>query len=152
MPNAVVVHTDDTGQYIEPYGHDVSTPNLQEMAEEGVLFRNAFCAAPTCSPSPGAMFSGQAPHSNGLTGLAHRGFAMGDYSQHLVRHRSSVGLLGPSGSVSVDTRRESRPPRIACRTARRGRAVQSWSARHFRITTPVPTSDAVSMTMVMALT
>lgn len=92
MPNVVIVHTDDTGQYIEPYGHDVPTPNLQEMAEEGVCFRNAFCAAPTCSPSRGAMLSGQAPHSNGLIGLTHRGFAMDNYGQHLVRHLSRNGF------------------------------------------------------------
>jgi len=52
-PNIVYLHSRDTGRYIQPYGYAVETPNMQRFAEEGVLFRNAFCAAPTCSPRPG---------------------------------------------------------------------------------------------------
>jgi arylsulfatase A-like enzyme len=52
-PNIVYLHSHDTGRYIQPYGYAVETPNMQRFAEEGVLFRNAFCAAPTCAPRPG---------------------------------------------------------------------------------------------------
>lgn len=85
MTNIVLVHTDDTGRYIEPYGYDVPTPALQSIAEDGVVFRQATSAAPTCSPSRGALMTGQVPHSNGLVGLTHRGFALDDYGRHLVR-------------------------------------------------------------------
>ena len=50
-PNIVYIHSHDTGRYIQPYGHGVDTPRLQRLAEEGVLFRKAFTAAPTCSLS-----------------------------------------------------------------------------------------------------
>ena len=33
----------------QPYGHPVPTPNIQHLADQGVLFRHAFCATPTCS-------------------------------------------------------------------------------------------------------
>jgi N-sulfoglucosamine sulfohydrolase len=92
MPNIVVVHTDDTGRYIGPYGHDVDTPNLAALADEGVLFRNAYCAGPTCSPSRAAVMSGQCPHSNGMLGLAHRGFDMADYDRHLATYLSERGV------------------------------------------------------------
>lgn len=110
MPNVVLVHTDDTGQYIGPYGYGVPTPNLQSLAEDGVLFRNAFCASPTCSPSRGALMSGQAPHSNGLIGLTHRGFSMDDYSQHLAGHLSRNGfetaLCGQQHEAEGETREQ----------------------------------------------
>jgi N-sulfoglucosamine sulfohydrolase len=85
MTNVVYVHTDNSGRYVEPYGYDVPTPAIQSIAEDGLLFRQAISPAPTCSPSRGAMMSGCSPHSNGLNGLAHLGFSMDDYSQHLVR-------------------------------------------------------------------
>ena len=51
-PNILYIHSHDTGRYLQPYGHDVPTPSrVQSMAEQGVLFRRAFSAAPTCSPS-----------------------------------------------------------------------------------------------------
>lgn len=59
------------------------TPNLQKLAEEGVLFRQVFCAAPTCSPSRAAMLTGQSAHNSGMLGLAHRGFSLNDVTQHL---------------------------------------------------------------------
>ena len=46
-PNIVYIHSHDTGRYIEPYGYDVSTPNLQRFADEGMVFRQAFSASPT---------------------------------------------------------------------------------------------------------
>jgi arylsulfatase A-like enzyme len=62
----------------------VPTPNLQKLASEGVLFRRAFSAAPTCSPSRAALLTGQCPHRNGMLGLAHRGFSMADYRHHIL--------------------------------------------------------------------
>jgi N-sulfoglucosamine sulfohydrolase len=83
-PNILYIHSHDTGRYVQPYGHAVPTPHIQRLAQEGVLFRKAFSAAPTCSPSRASLLTGQHPHSNGMLGLAHRGFALNDYSQHLV--------------------------------------------------------------------
>jgi N-sulfoglucosamine sulfohydrolase len=56
-----------------------------KLAKSGLLFRNAFCAAPTCSPSRSALLTGMVPHLNGMLGLAHRGFQLKNYNQHLVR-------------------------------------------------------------------
>jgi N-sulfoglucosamine sulfohydrolase len=83
-PNIVYLHSHDTGRFIQPYGHQVPTPNIQRIADQGLLFRNAFCAAPTCSGSRSALLTGRFPHSNGMIGLAHRGFDLDDPGQHLV--------------------------------------------------------------------
>jgi N-sulfoglucosamine sulfohydrolase len=90
-PNILYLHSHDTGCYIQPYGHAVSTPNLQRLAEEGALFRQTFCAAPTCSPSRASLLTGQSAHSSGMLGLAHRGFRLNDYGQHLVHTLRQAG-------------------------------------------------------------
>ena len=77
-PNIVYIHSHDTGRYVQPYGYAVPTPNIQKLAEQGVTFRQAFCAGPTCSASRAALTTGQCPHSAGMLGLAHRGFFFND--------------------------------------------------------------------------
>lgn len=83
-PNIIYLHSHDTGRMIEPYGYPVHTPNLAAFAAEAVVFRNAFSAAPTCSPSRAALVTGLSPHVCGMTGPAHRGFRLTDYRQHIV--------------------------------------------------------------------
>jgi arylsulfatase A-like enzyme len=83
-PNILYIHSHDTGRYIQPYGFDVPTPNLQKLAGEGILFRQAFDAAPTCSTNRASLLTGQCPHNSGMLGLAHRGFSLNDYNQHII--------------------------------------------------------------------
>ena len=90
-PNILYIHSHDTGRYLQPYGHPVPAPNLQRLAEGGVLFRQAFSAAPTCSPSRASLLTGQCPHSNGMFGLAHRGFVMNDYRRHIAHTLRAAG-------------------------------------------------------------
>lgn len=85
MPlNIVYIHSHDTGRYIAPYGFDVPTPRLQAFAEEGTLFRHAFCAAPTCSPSRAALLTGRWAHECGMLGLAHLGHSLTEPRHHLA--------------------------------------------------------------------
>lgn len=90
-PNIIYLHSHDTGRYLQPYGHAVPTPNLQRLADEGILFRRNFSAAPTCSPSRAALLTGQCAHSSGMLGLAHRGFSLRDYRQHIVHTLRGAG-------------------------------------------------------------
>jgi N-sulfoglucosamine sulfohydrolase len=90
-PNILYLHSHDTGRYVQPYGHPVPTPNIQRLADQGVLFRKAFCAAPTCSASRACLLTGQYGHSNGMLGLAHRGWSLNDYRQHLVHPLHEAG-------------------------------------------------------------
>jgi N-sulfoglucosamine sulfohydrolase len=90
--NVVHLHTHDTGRLIQPYGHAIPTPNLMALARGGALFRNCFDAAPTCSPSRAAMFTGMNAHASGMIGLAHRGFSLKDPTQHLAHHLRSHGF------------------------------------------------------------
>jgi N-sulfoglucosamine sulfohydrolase len=76
---------------VQPYGYQVPTPNIQMLADQGVLFREAFCAAPTCSGSRASLLTGQYCHNNGMMGLAHRGWALNDYSKHWVHTLREAG-------------------------------------------------------------
>jgi N-sulfoglucosamine sulfohydrolase len=91
LPNIVLVHSHDTGRFVQPYGHPVPTPNIQRLADQGLLFRQAYAAAPTCSPSRAALMTGRWPHCNGMLGLAHRGFALDNPGQHWLHTLRAAG-------------------------------------------------------------
>ncbi len=91
--NILYLHSHDTGRYIQPYGHAIPTPRLQRLAEEGVLFPQAFSGAPTCSPSRAALLTGQWAHCCGMVGLASPwyGCELNDYSRHLIHTLKPLG-------------------------------------------------------------
>ena len=76
---------------MQPYGYQVPTPNIQLLADQGVLFREAFCAAPDLLGQPRLLLTGQYCHNNGMLGLAHRGWSLNDYGEHLIHPLHSAG-------------------------------------------------------------
>jgi len=51
LPNILLIVADDLGfSDSSPFGGEISTPSLQSLADDGILFSN-FYTAPTCSPS-----------------------------------------------------------------------------------------------------
>jgi arylsulfatase A-like enzyme len=109
--NIIYIHSHDTGRYIQPYGYAVDTPNLQRLAEEGVLFRQAFNAAPTCSPSRACLLTGMAAHSNGMFGLAHLGWKLNDYSQHIIHTLHKDGYTSALSGIQHIACRPSAVPK-----------------------------------------
>ncbi len=90
-PNILYLHSHDTGRYVQPYGEPVPMPNVQALADQGVLFRQAYGAAPTCSASRACLLTGQYGQTNGMLGLAHRGWSLRDYHHHIVHTLRGVG-------------------------------------------------------------
>lgn len=68
LPNILHVMFDQMGALSLPfYGHPlVKAPNLRALAESGVVFDQAYCNAPLCSPSRHAMMTGQLPSRIGV--------------------------------------------------------------------------------------
>lgn len=67
-PNILFCFADDWGRYAGAYAkvdgvpspNDIiKTPNIDRIAREGVLFRNAFVPAPSCTPCRSALLSGR---------------------------------------------------------------------------------------------
>ncbi len=63
QPNVIVILIDDMGWAdSSTYGSKYyQTPNLTRMAEEGMLFTDAYAASPLCSPTRASIMSGQYP-------------------------------------------------------------------------------------------
>ncbi len=108
LPNILYLHSHDTGRYVQPYGHPVPTPHLQKFAEQGVLFRQAFCVSPTCSPSRAGLLTGQFPHRCGVSGLvgAPWHYQLND-PRHLLMHTLvEAGYVTALAGLQHVTRRE----------------------------------------------
>ncbi|MHC4260720.1 MAG: twin-arginine translocation signal domain-containing protein, partial [Planctomycetota bacterium] len=60
-PNILFCISDDQSWlHAGAYGDKVvKTPNFDRVAREGVLFTHSFCAASSCTPSRGAILTGQ---------------------------------------------------------------------------------------------
>ena len=93
-PNIVLAIADDLGLTTGAYGDNVArTPNLDQLAREGVRFTHAFCTTASCSASRSVMLTGLHNHANGQFGHAH------DY-HHFSLHaniRTLPSLLKPAG-------------------------------------------------------
>ncbi len=58
-PNILWIVAEDMSPHWSCYGErTIQTPNIDGLAAEGVLFRNAFVTGPVCSPSRSAMITG----------------------------------------------------------------------------------------------
>ena len=60
-PNVLLIVTDDESWFEHDiYGlSNLKTPHFSRLAEEGVLFNNAFVSAPSCGPSRAAILTGR---------------------------------------------------------------------------------------------
>jgi arylsulfatase A-like enzyme len=67
-PNILFIMSDDHAeQAISAYGSElIRTPNIDRIAREGVLFRNAFVTNSICAPSRAVLLTGKYSHLNGL--------------------------------------------------------------------------------------
>ena len=68
-PNFVFILVDDLRwDELSSSGHPfIRTPNIDRIAKEGALFRNAFMTTPLCSPSRASFLTGQYAHTHGIT-------------------------------------------------------------------------------------
>jgi arylsulfatase A-like enzyme len=66
-PNIVFIMTDDHAtQMMSAYSTlRASTPNLDRIGEEGIIFRNSFCTNSLCAPSRATVLTGKYSHHNG---------------------------------------------------------------------------------------
>lgn len=91
LPHILVLISHDTGRHIGPYGADVATPNLDQLARSGAKFESSFCVAAQCSPSRGTLMTGRYPTRNGLIGLAHLGWRLSDDEVCLPHYLHQAG-------------------------------------------------------------
>ena len=68
-PNIIVIFCDDLGYGDVGYMGNtiVKTPNLDEMAANGIRFSRFYSAAPVCSPTRASCLTGRHPYRTGIT-------------------------------------------------------------------------------------
>lgn len=67
-PNILFIMVDDMGkEWVGCYGAEgIETPNIDQLASEGMLFENAWCM-PQCTPTRVTLLTGQYPFRHGWT-------------------------------------------------------------------------------------
>ncbi|MFN8523274.1 MAG: sulfatase-like hydrolase/transferase [Chloroflexota bacterium] len=67
-PNFLIIMTDEHNPMVsEPWGHPfIKTPNLQKLADRGVVFENTYCNSPLCVPSRASFMTGKYVHRIGV--------------------------------------------------------------------------------------
>jgi arylsulfatase A-like enzyme len=71
LPNIIFIIGDDVGVYdLGCYGNEgIKTPNIDNLASEGLRFDNAFLTVSSCSPSRCSIITGRYPHNTGAAEL-----------------------------------------------------------------------------------
>ncbi|MCP5114628.1 MAG: sulfatase-like hydrolase/transferase, partial [bacterium] len=92
-PNVLFIMSDDHAAHaIGAYGSRLArldpTPNIDRLADEGMLLQNVFCTNAICTPSRATIITGQYSHVNGVKTLNER---IEPARQHLAR------LMGQAG-------------------------------------------------------
>ncbi len=69
-PNIIWIVSEDNSPFIGAYGDRyATTPNIDRLASEGVLFENAYCTAAVCAPSRSTLITGVYPPSVGTENM-----------------------------------------------------------------------------------
>ncbi len=71
-PNVVLIMADDLGwKDLNCYGNkQLDTPNIDRLAKQGMLFTDAYSAAPVCTPTRAALMTGESPARLNITNHA----------------------------------------------------------------------------------
>ena len=101
-PNVVIILADDLGYGdCEPFNPDsrISTPNLNQLAREGIRFTDAHAASGTCTPSRYGLLTGINPARTGVlnTLLARGKVIISEDEKTTGRFISFPGISHPYG-------------------------------------------------------
>ncbi|MDN7246350.1 arylsulfatase [Planococcus shenhongbingii] len=101
--NVIYIVMDDTGfSDFGSYGSEISTPNIDRLADNGLRYNN-FHATPVCSPSRASMLTGRNNHAVGMGQVANF-----DYGEEYPNRRGEIApeagtiaeVLGENGYVN----------------------------------------------------
>ena len=98
-PNVLFIAIDDLRPELGCYGSEYAiTPNLDAIANDGLLFNRAYCQQAICRPSRASLMTGMRPES---TGLFHNYVSLRELQpdiltlpQHLIAHGYETAYVG----------------------------------------------------------
>lgn len=71
------------------YNPKMKTPNLDQLAREGIRYENAYTCQPVCGPARSALFTGTFPHTNGMVTNS---IALGDNDKTIGQRLSDASI------------------------------------------------------------
>lgn len=111
-PNIVVIISDDLGIEIGAYGDTIArTPNIDKLAQEGIMFTRVWVTHSSCSSSRSSILTGLYPHQNGQIGLGHGGRPFHMYEDfptfpHLLKengyYTGAIGKIHVNGADGTE--------------------------------------------------
>lgn len=99
QPNVLIIVTDDQGyadmSIFPTSAPDINTPHMDNLANDGVLFRRTYVTAPVCSPSRSGLFTGRYQQRWGgwswKVGLPESEKTLAEYFKEAGYHTAMVG-------------------------------------------------------------
>ncbi|PRY27837.1 arylsulfatase [Spirosoma oryzae] len=99
-PNVILIMVDDMGYSdLGCYGSEISTPNLDRLANEGIRLRE-FYNNSICAPTRASLLTGQYPHKAGI-GYFDVNLGIPPYQGYLNRESLTLGEVFRSGGYST---------------------------------------------------
>ena len=97
-PNILILFADDMGSGdLGTYGGVARTPNLDQLAENGIKFNNAYSGAPNCSPARVSIMTGRMPTRSGMYS-----YRPPNHPMHLPDSEITIAeMLKPEGYQTV---------------------------------------------------
>lgn len=90
-PNILWIVSEDNSPLLGCYGDTfATTPNLDKLAKQGVLYKNAFATAPVCAPSRSTLITGMYPPSMGTEHMRST-YPVPDYVKFFPRYFREAG-------------------------------------------------------------
>ncbi len=105
-PNLVLITLDTTrADALGAYGQTrPTTPNIDRMANEGVLFEHAMTSSPETLPSHATLFTGAFPYVHGVR--ANAGYLLSEENETLAERLSSHGYVTGAQVAALVLRRD----------------------------------------------
>ncbi len=102
QPNFVLFFIDDMGwRDVGFMGNSfVETPNLDQLAKEGVIFNSAYASAPNCAPSRACLMTGQYPPRHGVYTVVDDRHAPGSPHHRMLAADSHAALATESVTLA----------------------------------------------------
>jgi arylsulfatase A-like enzyme len=112
-PNVLFIAVDDMNNWVGVMGGhpNAKTPNIDRLAQRGMLFTHAYAAAPLCNPSRIALVTSLRPSTTGVYGNLHRFRKFIPDVVTLPQYFRTNGYLVLGGGKVFDIQNQSSDPR-----------------------------------------
>lgn len=97
--NIILILSDDQGYWsLGCYGNkEIITPNIDSLADNGVLFKDFYCVSPVCSPARASILTGKIPSAHGVHDWLEDGTDERKTVEYMSDLSSYVNILSDNG-------------------------------------------------------